>query len=132
VKEPVGPHTMSTILLVEDDPLQAFVRISALEKKFQDVRRVADPAEALGMIEQPHFADTIALIISDLHMPGIKGPEFVAELHTRLPSVPVLVLLDRGESSQEYASDRIRFVTRPGSDEMLAVAAQLVADGPSR
>ena len=118
---------MTTILLVEDDPLQAFVRTSALEKRFSDVRRAADPALALCMIEEPQFADRLGLVITDLHMPGIRGPEFVAELHTRLPSVPVLVLLDRHESSREYQADRVEFVTRPGSDEMLTVAAQLLS-----
>ena len=45
-----------TILLVDDDPLQAFVRKSILEKRFSDVLRVTGAAEALCLVEQPHFA----------------------------------------------------------------------------
>jgi CheY-like chemotaxis protein len=35
---------MATILLVDDDPLQASVRKSILERRFSDVRRVGDAA----------------------------------------------------------------------------------------
>lgn len=128
----MGPCIMSTILLVEDDPLQAFVRLPALEKKFNDVRRVADAAEALGMIEQPQFASTLGLVIADLHLPGITGSDFVAELHSRLPSVPILVLVDRDENSGKYAATDVRIVIRPGSDEMLTVAAQLLSPKDGR
>jgi len=83
---------MAIILLVDNDPLQAFQRKSILERRFQEVERVGDAAEALCLVEQPHFAGKLGLVISGLSMPGIGGPEFVAELHTRLPQVPVLVL----------------------------------------
>ena len=53
---------MATILLVDDDPLQAFVRKSTLEKRFHDVERVADAAEALCLVEQPQFAGGLGLV----------------------------------------------------------------------
>ncbi len=59
---------MATILLVDDDPLQAFVRKSILERRFADVQRVADAAEAFCLIEQPRFAEKLALVVSGLHM----------------------------------------------------------------
>jgi DNA-binding NtrC family response regulator len=122
------PEDMTTILLVEDDPLQAFVRKSALEKKFHDVQRAADPIEAFCMVEQPQFAGKLGLVIADLHMPGLAAPEFVAELHARLPGVPVLVLGDAKGATTEYPADRVRFLAQPiASDEMLTAASQLIA-----
>jgi CheY-like chemotaxis protein len=125
---------MTTILLVDDNPLQAFVRMSVLEKKFHDVQRVADPAEAFCMVEQPQFAGKLGLVIADLGMPGLGAPAFVAEMHARLPDVPVLVLGDAKGATAEYPADGVRFLTEPiASEEMLSAASQLLAgDGSAR
>jgi DNA-binding NtrC family response regulator len=123
---------MPIILLVDDDPLQAFSRKSILERKFRDVLRVCDAAEALCLVEQPHFAGGLGLVISGLHMPGISGPAFVAELHERMPELPVLVLDSGAESASDYSASEysggwVRFLARPwGGDEMLAAADELV------
>lgn len=118
---------MATILLVDNDPLQAFVRMSSLEKKFPDVRRVADAAEALCLVEQPKFAGNLGLVISCLQTTGVGGPAFVAELHDRLPSVPVLVLGGASEPSGDYAAEGVRFLAKPcASEQMLAAASQML------
>ena len=65
--------------------------MSLLGRQFGDVRRVTDAAEALCLVEQPEFASKLGLVISGHHMPGIGGPAFVAELHARMPNLPVLV-----------------------------------------
>jgi two-component system nitrogen regulation response regulator GlnG len=118
---------LATILLVDNDPLQAFLRKSVLERRFHDVQRVGDAAEALCLVEQPQFADNLGLVISGLHMPGIGGPEFVAELHSRLPDLPILVLGSATEAADDYAGGWIRFLARPFPiDEMLNVAGQMV------
>jgi len=119
---------MATILLVDNDPLQAFVRKSILETRFHDVQRAADAAEALCLVEHPQFAGALGLVISGLHMPGISGPEFVAELHARMPSLPVLVLGAASEGPADYAGEGVRFLPRPiASEEMLAMASQMLA-----
>ncbi|HEY1648369.1 MAG TPA: response regulator [Terracidiphilus sp.] len=118
---------MRTILLVEEDPLQAFVRMSVLEKRFPGVRRVADPGEALCLIEQPVFSDNLGLVIAGHRLSGLDGPAFVAELHARKPALPVLVLGDRQESASAYAGKDVRFLAKPiAADEMVAAASQLL------
>lgn len=119
---------MPTILLVDDDPLQAFLRKSLLERQFHDVERVAGAAEALCLVEQPEFAEKLALVIAGLHLPGIGGPAFVAELRARLPHLPVLVLGGADETPKDYEGDHIRFLSRPvASGDMLAAADQMLA-----
>ena len=123
---------MPTILLVDNDPLQAFLRKSLLERRFRDVQRVGDAAEALCLVEQPYFARNLGLVISGLHMPGIGGPEFVAELHSRLPRVPILVLGSASEAAADYPPGWISFLPRPfGLDEMLHLAGQLLLQNAS-
>ena len=122
---------MSTILLVDDDPLQAYLCKSLLERRFAHVRRVADAVEALCLVEQPQFADELGLVISGHHMPGIGGPAFVEELHLRMPSLPVLVLGDASDKPDDYAGERIRFLRRSvPNEEMLSVAGQLLEQKP--
>jgi len=119
---------MGTILLVDEDPLQGLLRKSILERRFLDVRRVSDAAEALCLVEQPVFAENLDLVISGHHRPGIGGPEFVAELHTRMPSLPVLVLGDAMEDSGKYTGERVRFLAKPiAADEILTHADQMLA-----
>jgi DNA-binding NtrC family response regulator len=119
---------MRTILLVEDDPLQAFARLSALEKRFPGVKRVTDATEALCLIEQAAFSDNLGLIISPHRLAGLSGPVFVAELHIRMPGLPVLVLGDSMESAREYSGDWVRFLPRPiTTEEMLTAAGHMLA-----
>ena len=118
---------MTTILLVDDDPLQAVLRKAILERRFQRVERVNDAAEALCLVEQPQFARQLGLVISGINMPGVGGPAFVAELHERLPHVPVLVLAAGGEAATDYQGGWVRFLHRPcGGREILAAADELL------
>jgi|ERR1700678_3289961 CheY-like chemotaxis protein len=119
---------MAIILLVDNDPLQAYLRTSILQRRFNDVQRVGDAAEALCLVEQPQFAGNLGLVISGQHRPGIGGPAFVAELRERLPQLPVLVLGSAREAATDYAGDRVRFLAKPvATEQMLSAAGQLMA-----
>jgi len=84
-----------------------------LEQEFGEVRRAMDAAEALCAIEHADFAGKLRLVISGHQMQGIGGPAFVAELHERIPSVPILVLGTPGESANDYSGEHIAFLPRP-------------------
>ncbi len=119
---------MQKILLVDDDPLQASQMMSLLGRRFGDVERVAGAAEAFCLIEQPEFASKLALVIAGLHTPGIGGPAFVAELHARMPDMPVLVLGRGGEAAADYHNEHVVFLARPViGEEMLAVTGRMLS-----
>ncbi len=120
---------MTTILLIDDDALQASLMLSILGQRFGDVRRVTDAAEALCLIEQPEFTSTLRLVICGHQTPGIGGPAFVNELHIRMPDLPVLVLGGAGETSADYGEVHVVFMAKPfASDRMLALTRQMLAD----
>ncbi|MGH9591003.1 MAG: response regulator [Terracidiphilus sp.] len=120
------------ILLVDDDPLQAYMCKSLLDRRFADVKRVADAAEALCLVEQPQFACDLGLVISRDRLPGIGGPAFVAELHSRLPELPVLVLGDAGEWPADSKGDHVRFMSRTvATEEIVSAAGQMLATSGS-
>lgn len=119
---------MATILLVDDDPLDASIRKSTLETRFHNVQRAADPIEALWMVEQPLFAGRLALVIADLHRPGLDGEDILAEMHARLPGVPMLVLDGADRSPDGSPESSVRFLSRHAApEEMLAAASQMIA-----
>jgi DNA-binding NtrC family response regulator len=118
---------MATILLVDHDPLQAFLRKSVLERRFPDVQRVGDAAEAFCLVEQPSFAGNLGLVISGQHVPGLGGPAFVAELHLRMPWLKVLVLGGAEETPGDYAGSGACFRRRPiATEELLTLAGQML------
>ena len=119
---------MTTILIVDDDPLQASLLMSLLGRQFGNVCRVNDAAEALCLIEQPEVAASLSLVITGHQMKGIGGPAFVAGF-ARKPDLPVLVLSASGEEPSNYKDDRVLFLPRPvAGDKMLAVTRQILAD----
>jgi CheY-like chemotaxis protein len=121
---------VAKILLVDNDPLLACLRKSILERRFDEVERVSDAAEAFCLVEQPQFADRLGLVVSGHHMPGIGGPAFVAELLVRLPGLPVLVLGDSNEAAGDYCGEGVRFLSRPtNSEQLLSLASQMVRQG---
>lgn len=114
---------MTTILLVENDPLLALARKSMLERRFRNVVRVRDAAEALCLIEQCSFTSNLGLIISGHHGSGLGGPAFVAELCERVPGIPVLVIADANESPRDYAQPGVSVLSRPISTEQIVATA---------
>lgn len=117
---------MTTVLLVDDDPLQAHVRRSILGRHFRDVERAADAAEAFILVEDRLFAERLGLVVVGLNRPGLGSPAFVAELTSRLPSLPVLVLGRNREEAALYQGDNVRFLPRTvSSQELLKVSRQM-------
>jgi DNA-binding NtrC family response regulator len=115
---------MSTILLVDSDPLHAFLFKSILEKKYPDVQRVSDAAEAFCLVEQPLFAGRLGLVVSGSSRGSIDSPAFVAELHERLPHVPVVVLGNSTEAGSDYPREYVRYLSRPHASEKILEAAE--------
>lgn len=115
---------MSTILLVDDDPLHASVRKAILERRFADVRRVNGAAEALCLLEQTPIAQDLQMVVTSDRLTEIDLQSFLAELHLRIPEVPVLVLCDNHWCAEKMSTYTTRFLKRPVSADDLLVAAQ--------
>lgn len=124
---------MTTVLLVDDDPLQAHVRKSLLGRHFRDVKRVADAAEAFILVEDRSFRRSLGLVVVGLDRPGLGSPAFVAELTSRLPSVPVLVLGRDREEAAFYQGPNVRFLPRTvPPEQIVAVSRQMIEQYSAR
>jgi DNA-binding NtrC family response regulator len=120
----------ATILLVEDDPFQAFFHRSALGRHFASIERAADASEAFIRVEEPGVEETLALIVAGLRLPGWAGPAFVSELTSRVPNVPVLVIGRPGETATDYTGNLVKFLPAASSErDFLAAVKGILSEG---
>ncbi|HEY2170776.1 MAG TPA: hypothetical protein VGJ30_14205 [Candidatus Angelobacter sp.] len=125
---------MTKILLVDDDPLHAAVRKAILVRKYPDVQRVSDAAEALCLVEQPQFAYDLNMIVASGLSSGIGLANFVSEIHLRMPDLPVLVIDEKRANYPNLSGYRVEFLKRPvtADDLLTAVSKMLENWAPSQ
>jgi PAS domain S-box-containing protein len=133
---PVAPRTVATsgkeaILLVEDErAVRTFVRL-ALERQGYNVLEAEDGADALDVSEH---AGRIDILISDIMMPSMTGPDLASRMLAKRPDMKVLLISaypketldDRGQLPAGFA-----YLQKPFSPDDLArkVREALDADG---
>jgi signal transduction histidine kinase/ActR/RegA family two-component response regulator len=95
------------ILLVEDDPRVRTATVGALEDLGYEPIACAGGAEALALFDSMEFD----LVISDVIMPEMTGPELVRELKARRPEIAVLFVtgyVGEGEGEDLVGYDLLR------------------------
>lgn len=80
----------ATILVAEDEEGVRELAVSALERRGYRVLQAASGEEALRVAGG--FDGTIHLLVSDVVMPGLKGPELAARLRAMRPGIKVLLI----------------------------------------
>jgi len=127
------PVKKATILLVDDDPFQAYAHKAALERDFGSLERALSASEAFIRMDEPGFAERLAVIVVGLRLPGLAGPAFVSELKRRMPGVPLLVIGREGETAAEYAGASVGFLPcQTSAEELLAEVKALCPMRPHR
>jgi CheY-like chemotaxis protein len=117
----------STILLIDDNAVQAATRQTILKRAEYFVIAVLSPERALEQFRNNEFPAEIDLIITDHVMPGMNGAEFVRQVRTFAPDVPVLVISGMEEAEAEYEGLNVQFRLKPLlPDNLLASVHRLV------
>ncbi|MDX9719760.1 MAG: PAS domain S-box protein [Myxococcota bacterium] len=88
IKRPRFGH--ETVLLVEDDPSVRKVAVRTLRRLGYQVLPAANGGEALLLCER--FEGQIHLLITDVVMPRMSGPELADRLRLLKPQLPVLFM----------------------------------------
>ena len=115
------------ILLVEDDPRVRTATVGALEDLGYDPVSCSGGAEAMRLFATEDFD----LVISDVVMPEMNGPELVRELRMRRPDIAVLFVtgyVGENESEDLAASELLR---KPFTVGALAEAVARALSRPS-
>ena len=117
----------ATILLVDDNAVQAATRQTILKRAGYFVIAVLNPERALEQFRNSEFPAPINLILTDHIMPGMNGTEFVRKVRDFAPTVPVMVISGLADAEDEYAGLDIHFRLKPLlPDNLLASVHRLV------
>jgi PAS domain S-box-containing protein len=119
------------ILLVEDEPGLRDIAQRVLARAGFEVTAAAGPDEALlaaeTMVEWPD------LLLTDVVMPGMRGPELAARLRHKWPPLRVLLVSGYAEEIVEGGRDESQpFLAKPFSAESLLAAVDAVLSPDQR
>jgi DNA-binding response OmpR family regulator len=77
-----------SILVVEDEPLSRQLLCDSLRIAGFDITEASDGREAAELLETRPFH----LVVSDLVLPKMHGFDLVDRIHTKWPTMPVIVI----------------------------------------
>jgi two-component system, cell cycle sensor histidine kinase and response regulator CckA len=123
---PVGNET---ILLVEDEPVVRRLAVLGLRFRGYTVLEAADGAEAIE-IAQGNLG-RIDLVVSDVVMPGLSGPELLKRLSTITPTARRLLVSGHAEEAVLPGGPRevdAEFLPKPFTPDRLARKIREVLD----
>jgi DNA-binding response OmpR family regulator len=103
----------STLLLIDDNAVQAVTRQTILKRAGYFVIAALNPERALEQFQTGEFPTEIQLVITDHVMPGMSGSAFVRELRKTHPKLPVLVISGMEEAEEEYKGMDVTFRVKP-------------------
>jgi DNA-binding NtrC family response regulator len=114
------------ILVVDDDPGQRSLLQSFLGGQGFPITSAASGEEALGILETTR----VAMLISDIRMPGISGLQMLRRVRTMHPHLPVLLVTayaDIRDAVNAMRDGAVNYLEKPiDLDELLASVRQTV------
>lgn len=106
------------ILLVEDDRALREALADTLELGGYDYLEAADGEAALTLLQR----ETVAMVVSDVNMPGMDGHALLRGLRERFPQLPVLLMTAYGTVQNAVTAMRegaVDYLVKPFEPEAL-------------
>ena len=113
-----------TILLIDDNAIQAATRQAILKRAGYSVIAALNPTNALKLLQNNEYPSPIALIITDHTMPAMSGADFVRSLRKTHSDLPVMVISGLEEARTEYDGMNVTFRMKPLQPELLLANVQ--------
>lgn len=114
------------ILFVDDEPmiLDGLRRMLRKQRTVWDMSFVTSGAKALEKMK----AHPVDVVVTDMHMPGMDGAEFLAEVRRRYPDVIRIMLSGyvKPEVTQRAMPVAHQFLSKPCEAEALVVAVNRI------
>jgi two-component system, cell cycle sensor histidine kinase and response regulator CckA len=123
---PVGDHELATILLVEDEDAVRQLMARTLTRARYRVLPAASPAEAREIFDR--HAEEIALVVTDVVMPEMRGTALAEIFQARRPGLPVLFVSGYSEAVPPASGPggNVSFLAKPfPASRLLAEVAAL-------
>ena len=110
-------HPISTVLVVEDDPLVRMLGIDILEDAGFEVFEATNADEALALLCE---SGEVHLLFSDVNMPGsMNGLELAQVVHERWPAIHLLLTSGHHRPLDGELPGMGIFVRKPWTSEAL-------------
>ncbi len=126
-----GARGNETILVVEDEPDVRQVSVEILRLSGFTVLEASDGAAALARLAES--GQGVDLLLTDVVMPGMSGPDLAAQVEARYPGQRVLFMSGFTEDAvlrQEVRKGRAHFLQKPFTPLSLARKVREVLDLP--
>ena len=128
-KAHTAPKGSETILLVDDEVAVRELVRRALQKLGYTVLEASDVADALGI--EANYPGPIHLLLSDIVMPDLNGPDLAQRLVLRRPAMKVLYIsgFERyGAIRSDFSGRHTAFLQKPFTPEVLALNVRALLD----
>jgi two-component system, cell cycle sensor histidine kinase and response regulator CckA len=127
-----GRSTGSTVLVAEDDAAMRSTVVRLLERDGYTVLAAEDGLAALQLFEE--HRDAVDLLLTDVMMPGLRGPELVERVRAIAPGLRVLFMsgyADDALASVPGLRIEMDFLAKPftGTGLLQRVAAKIADSG---
>jgi DNA-binding response OmpR family regulator len=103
----------STLLLIDDNAVQAATRQTILKRQGYFVDVTLSPVRALEQLRSGEMPAPVDMIITDHIMPDMNGVEFVRAVREFAPDMPILVISGLPEAEDEYTGLNVNFRLKP-------------------
>jgi two-component system cell cycle sensor histidine kinase/response regulator CckA len=124
-----APRGSETILLVEDEEALSVVMTEVLEEAGYTVIHTESPNDAVKRVES--YPGTVHLLLSDVVMPEMNGPQLAARIRSIRPDVRILFMSGYPDDALGLASrELVRRIEKPFSQDLLLRAVRKALDVP--
>ena len=110
---------MRQVLLLDDNPVQLTVRELVLRKALLETHVATNASSALAFLRSDVGRQKIGAVVTDHVMPNMDGVEFVKQLRSFNPDLPVIVISGLPDADQEYSGLNVIFRLKPCDPEEL-------------
>ncbi len=121
---------MRQVLLLDDNPVQLAIREMVLRKAEIDTHIATNAPSALALLRSEVGRDKIGAVITDHIMPNMDGVEFVKQLRSFYPDMPVIVISGLPDADQEYNGLNVIFRLKPCDPEDLITLVKAALNWP--
>jgi CheY-like chemotaxis protein len=97
--QPLGDAPAASVVVADDEPLIRELVKALLDARGFDVIEAEDGQAAIDACRD--LGDDLDLLIADVSMPGMSGPDAVDQLRSERPGLPVLFLSGHDPESTE-------------------------------
>jgi len=87
-REPLDMTRTTDILIIEDDAIMREALAEWLQAAGYGVRKAGDGSAGLAALKLA----APALVVTDIHIPGMNGARVIAELKRAYPEIPVIAI----------------------------------------